>query len=71
MGCSVAFGSISSPRTYILFSSSAVKVHDSQAYRNMGMTRERISFTIGQNTVVSKIRLENPIFWLQITCWSI
>ena len=29
----------------VLFSNSAVKVHDSQAYRNMQMTRERISFT--------------------------
>ena len=28
-----------------LFSTSAVKVHDSQAYRNKGMTRGRISFT--------------------------
>ena len=27
------------------FSNSAVKVHDSQAYRNMEMTRERINFT--------------------------
>ena len=29
----------------VLFSNSAVKVHHSQAYRNMEMTRERISFT--------------------------
>ena len=29
----------------VLFSNSAVKVHDSQAYRVMVMTRERISFT--------------------------
>ena len=28
-----------------LLSNSAVKGHDSQAYRNMEMTRERISFT--------------------------
>ena len=29
----------------VLFSNSAVNIHDSQAYRNMEMTRERISFT--------------------------
>ena len=29
----------------VLFSSSAVKIHDSQEYRNMDMTWERISFT--------------------------
>ena len=28
-----------------LFSTSAVKFHDSEAYRNIGMTREPISFT--------------------------
>ena len=28
-----------------LFSTSAVEVHDPQAYRNIGMTREHISFT--------------------------
>ena len=32
-------------RACILFSNSAVKVHDSQANRNTEMTRERISFT--------------------------
>ena len=38
--CSVIFDSISSPRPR-----SAVKLHDSQAYRNMTITKERISFT--------------------------
>ena len=42
MKCSVVSGSISS---VFCFSSPAVKVHDSKAYRNMEMTRERISFT--------------------------
>ena len=32
-------------KAFALFSSSVVKVHDSQAYRNMNMTMERISFT--------------------------
>ena len=31
-------------KTCVLFSNSAVKVHDSQAYRNIDKTRERISF---------------------------
>ena len=39
----VAFVRISSQRPET-FSSSAVKVHDSQAYRNMDTTRDRISF---------------------------
>ena len=33
----------------VLISNSAVKFPDSQAYRNMEMTRERISFTFGPN----------------------
>ena len=33
-----------------LFSTSAVKVHDSQAYRNIGMIREPISFTFDPYT---------------------
>ena len=37
MKCSIASGSISSQKP-------AVKLHDSQAYRYMEMTRERISF---------------------------
>ena len=45
MRCSVTFGSISSKKACFLFSSSAIKVHDSQAYENIDMTRERISFT--------------------------
>ena len=43
MKCSVTYCSISSQRS--LFLSSVVMVHDSQAYRNMEMAREPISFT--------------------------
>ena len=45
MKCSKVSGSISSQRPVFFLSNSAVKGHDSQAYRNMEMTRERISFT--------------------------
>ena len=36
----------------VLFSSSAVKIHDSHAYRNMDMTRERISFTFDSRDIL-------------------
>ena len=32
-------------KSQFLFFTSAIKVHDSRAYRNIGMTREPISFT--------------------------
>ena len=39
---------------FFFFSNSAVKVHDSQAYRNMEMTRERTSFAFDpRNTLLS------------------
>ena len=45
--CSIASvsGGILSQKPEFFLSNSAVKVNDSQAYRNMEMTRERISFT--------------------------
>ena len=46
----------------VFFSNSAVKVHDSQAYKNMEMTRERISFTFGDQCQ------ENPVGALEILC---
>ena len=39
----------STSKAFILFSCSAVKVHESQAYRNMEMTRKHISFTFDQS----------------------
>ena len=41
----------------VLFSSSAVKVYDSQAYRNMEMTRERISFTFDERDMLLSLQL--------------
>ena len=43
MRCVVSCSSTSFPLACILLWSSAVKVHDSQAYRKMDVTRERIS----------------------------
>ena len=54
MKCSIASGSISSQK---LFSNSAVKVHDSQAYRNMEMTRERISFTFDPRDMLLSLQM--------------
>ena len=39
------------------FSNSAVKVHDSQAYRNMEMTRERISFTFDLGNMLLSLQM--------------
>ena len=41
--CYIAFDSISS-QSLLFFSTSAAKVHNSQVYRNIGMTREPMSF---------------------------
>ena len=42
---SIVFGSISSETPVFFFFNCAVKIQESQAYRNMKMTRERICFT--------------------------
>ena len=47
MRCSVVFGSIS-----VLFSGSAVKVHDSQAYRIVNLTRKRIGFSFDPRDIL-------------------
>ena len=39
----------------VLFSYSAVKVHDSQAYRNLEMTSEHIRFTFGPRDMLSRM----------------
>ena len=41
----------------VLFSYSTVKVHDSQAYRNIEMTRERISFTFDPKDMLLSIHM--------------
>ena len=48
-----------------LSSTSAVKVHDSQAYRNIGMTRERISFTFDPWVCFYRSRLASALLKLQ------
>ena len=42
----------------VLFSNSAVKVQGSQAYRNMEMTRERISFTFDPRDKLLSLQIE-------------
>ena len=42
----------------VLFSISAVRVHDSQAYRHMEMTRERISFTFDPRDTLLSLQIE-------------
>ena len=41
----------------VLFSNSAVKFHDSQAYRKMEMTRERISFTFDPRDMLLSLQM--------------
>ena len=55
MKCSIASGSISSQKH--LFSNSAGKVHDSQAYRNVEMTRERIGFTFDPRDMLLSLQM--------------
>ena len=45
-----------SSKACVLFSNSAAKVHDSQAYRNMEMTRERISFTFDPRDMLLSLK---------------
>ena len=58
MKCSIVSGSIISQRP-VFFSNCAVKVHDSQAmaYRNMEMTRERISFTLDPRDTLLSLQM--------------
>ena len=51
------FGSISSQKASVLFSNSAVKAHDSQAYRNMEMPRERIIFTFDPRDMLLSLQI--------------
>ena len=44
-------------KTCVLFSKSAVKVHDSQVYRNMETTRERISFTFDPRDMLLSLQV--------------
>ena len=44
-----------------LFSTSAAKVHDSQAYRNIGLKRERIGFTFDPWVCFYRSRLASAL----------
>ncbi|MES9993104.1 MAG: hypothetical protein ABW098_14190, partial [Candidatus Thiodiazotropha sp.] len=44
-------------KVWVLFTSSAVKAHESQAYRNMEMTRERISLTFDARDMLLSLNI--------------
>ena len=50
------------------FSNSAVKVHDSQAYRNMEMTRERISFTFDPRDTLLSLQMGFSFVRAAVAC---
>ena len=52
----------------ILFSNSAVKVHDSQAYRNREMTRERISFTFDPRDMLLSLQMGFSFVRAAVAC---
>ena len=52
----------------ILFSNSAVKVHESQAYRNMEMTSKRISFTFDPKDMLLSLEMGFSCGRAAMTC---
>ena len=70
MKCSIASGSISSQnlKFCVLFSNSADKVHDSQAYRNMEITRERISFTFDPRDMLLSVHMVLSFVRAAVAC---
>ena len=67
MKCSIASSSISSQKL-TFFSNSAVKVHDSQAYRNMEMTRECISFTSDPRDMLLSLQMGFSFVRAAVAC---
>ena len=67
MKCSIASGSISSQKP-AFFSLTAVKVHDSQAYRNMEMTRERISLTFDPREMLLSLQIGFSFVRAAVAC---
>ena len=57
MKCSIASGSIVISKACVLFSNCAVKVHDSQVYRNMETPRERTSFTFDPRDMLLSLQI--------------
>ena len=66
MRYSGTFGSISS---CIFFSSSSVKVYDSQKYRNMEMIRARISFTFDSREMLES--LHRGFSFIRAAIWEL
>ena len=60
MKCSIASGSISS--------NSADKLHDSQAYRNIEMTRERIRFTFDPRDMLLSLQMGFSFVRIAVAC---
>ena len=52
----------------VLFSNSAIKVHDSQVLRNMEMTRERISFTFDQSEMLLLLQMGFSFVRTAVAC---
>ena len=52
----------------VLFSNSAVRVHDSQAYRNMEMTRERISVTFDSKDMLLSLQIGFSFVRAAVAC---
>ena len=52
----------------VLFSNSAVKAHDSQAYRNMEMTRERIGFIFDSGDILLSLQMGFSFVRATVAC---
>ena len=68
MKCSIVSGSISSQRPVFFFSNSAVKVYDSQAYRNMEMIIERTSFTFDLRNMLLSLQMGFSLVRVAVAC---
>ena len=63
--------SILSQKACVLFSIFAIKVHDSQTYRNMEMTRERISFTFDPRDMLLSFQMGFSFVRAAVACASL
>ena len=53
---------------YVLFPSSAVKVPDSQAFRNMAMTREHTHFTFSPRHMLPSLPIDVSLVQAAVAC---
>ena len=67
MKCSIASGSISSQKP-AFFSLTLQSLHDSQAYRNMEMARERISFTFDPRDMLLSLQIGFSFVRAAVAC---